>query len=188
MKDTGNPELPPASPQPRPGVHRNPTSTDAVCHVVQLTPLPQGSSHVMWTVEYLVHRGPFSPCKALTIPCSDTQIYTGDSLTGGAEASEDRERGTEQAPPKAPPHSFLPNLQPGRQSAAARRGQVLAGPLTRASTPQSRTQVGSRLEACSNQLCQTPGSWERQLMLSMQASVFARENVAQMLLPCQSSL
>ncbi|CAK0783408.1 hypothetical protein CVIRNUC_006607 [Coccomyxa viridis] len=78
VKDTGNPELPPASPQPRPG---------------------------------------------------------------GAEASEDRERGTEQAPPKAPPHSFLPNLQPGRQSAAARRGQVLAGPLTRASTPQSRTQV-----------------------------------------------
>ena len=40
-----------------------------------------------------------------------------------------------------PPHSFLPNLQPGRVSPAARREQVLAGPLTRASTPQSRSQV-----------------------------------------------
>lgn len=46
-----------------------------------------------------------------------------------------------QAAPKAPPHSFLPNLQPGRASPAARRGEVLAGPLTRASTPQSRSQV-----------------------------------------------
>ena len=48
---------------------------------------------------------------------------------------------SKQAAPKAPPHSFLPNLQPGRASPAARRGEVLAGPLTRASTPQPRSQV-----------------------------------------------
>lgn len=46
-----------------------------------------------------------------------------------------------QAATKAPPHSFLPHLQPGRASPAARRGEVLAGPLTRASTPQPRSQV-----------------------------------------------
>ncbi len=48
---------------------------------------------------------------------------------------------SKQAAPKAPPHSFLPNLQPGRASPAARAGEVLAGPLTRASTPQPRSQV-----------------------------------------------
>ena len=99
--------------------------------------------------------------------CSRTHINSACFLTGGAETSEVRDEGTEQAAPKAPPHSFLPNLQPGRQSAAARRGQVLAGPLTRASTPQSRTQVGSL--PMQHSACTTPGSWERQLMLSLQA-------------------
>lgn len=60
-----------------------------------------------------------------------------------------------------PPHSFLPNLQPGRVSPAARREQVLAGPLTRASTPQSRSQVsGNPLNLPS----ESPESWDLGLM------------------------
>ena len=56
---------------------------------------------------------------------------------GAAKPAGEKEAGGK------PPHSFLPNLQPGRVSPAARREQVLAGPLTRASTPQSRSQVSS---------------------------------------------
>ena len=149
--DPGHPSQPAAAPRcaPEPHSYRRPLAIGVTHIVASVLSTPCVGGEHLGAYEF----PPTLPKSCFA--CSSTQAESVCDPTGRGKTPEDRGKGTGQARPKAPPHSFLPNLQPGRQSAASRRGQVLAGPLTRASTPQSRTQVGSWLMAMQHSACTT---------------------------------